>query len=402
MDNSTGLSKENESPFTACRLTSGRQTWAEIDLQALKNNYSKLCSLISPPSSSGADSSPTLYPRIIPVIKTDAYGHGAIQVARSLADSGAEMFSIGLIEEGIALRQAGISQNLLVLGTNWPGQESTAIRHRLILAVDSLESMESLDSAARGMTVSTPVHIKVDTGMGRLGMRWDCIEPLLNALHASKNISLQGVFSHLSSADERDPAYTQEQIRRFEIVLSKIHKAGLNSGEIHVANSAGVLYHDSLRQWSCRTGIALYGYAPDSKRSPVKLRPVLTLKTKVGPIRQAQQGESIGYGRRFTAPRLTRYTTLPIGYADGFRRTLAGNSRVIIRDELAEVIGAISMDMITVDLTDRPDVREGDEVILLGAGARCHITADTWAEALGTIPYEILCGIAARVPRIYI
>ncbi|MEJ2247604.1 MAG: alanine racemase [Acidobacteriota bacterium] len=377
-----------------------RQTWAEIDLGALKDNYSKLCSLISSPGNTNQSSIP--YPRIIPVVKTKAYGHGAIQVARCLAKQGAGIFSIGIVEEGSVLRESGISQDLLVLGTNWMGQESTALRHRLILSVDSVKSLESLDKAAGELDVSAPVHIKVDTGMGRLGTRWDSVEPLLNALHTAKNISLKGFFSHLSSADEEDPAYTQKQKRRFEDVLSKVRKAGLDPGEIHFPNSAGLLYHKQFRQWSARTGITLYGYAPDPGRSPIKLRPVLTLKTKVGPIRQVQQGESIGYNRRFTASRITRYSTLPIGYADGFNRKLGNNSRVIIRDGWADVIGTVSMDMIAVDLTDRPDVREGDEVILLGYGKHCSATADTWADTLGTIPYEILCGIASRIPRIYI
>jgi alanine racemase len=377
----------------------GRQTWAEIDLQTLKDNYSKLCSLIPLPAKALTPSN--RYPRIIPVIKTDAYGHGALQVARCLAEQGAGMFSIGLVEEGVALRKAGISQDLLVLGTNWMGQESTALRNRLILSVDSVKNLESLDKEAAELAVSAPVHIKVDTGMGRLGIRWDSVEPLLNALHTAQNISLKGFFSHLSSADEENPAYTQKQKRRFEDALSKVREAGFDPGEIHFSNSAGFLYHEPSRQWSSRIGIALYGYAPDPERTPVGLRPVLTLKTKVGPVRQVHKGESIGYSRRFTATRTTRYTTLPVGYADGFRRGLTGRSRVIIRDGWADVIGTISMDMITVDLTDRPDVREGDQVILLGCGKHCSVTADTWADTLGTIPYEILCGIASRIPRIY-
>jgi alanine racemase len=400
MDNPTDLSEENESPTVDNRLPNGRQTWAEVDLGALKDNYSTLCSLIPPPGR--AHTSSNNYPRIIPVIKTNAYGHGAPQIARCLAEQGAGMFSIGLVEEGVALREAGISQDLLVLGTNWMGQESTALRNRLTLSVDSVKSLKSLSKAAGELSVSAPVHIKVDTGMGRLGTRWDSVEPLLNALHTAKNISLKGFFSHLSSADEEDTAYTQKQKRRFEDALSKIRKAGLDPGEIHFSNSAGFLYHEPFRQWSSRIGIALYGYAPDPDRTPVRLRPVLTLKTKVGFVRQVHKGESIGYSRRFTATRTTRYTTLPVGYADGFRRSLTGRSRVIIRDRFAEVIGTVSMDMIGVDLTDRPDVQEGDEVILLGASGGCSMAADTWAETLDTIPYEILCGIASRVPRIYI
>ncbi len=385
-----------------CSPQSGRQTWAEVDLRALRENYLALCSLHAPADSKGKPNSSIPYPRVIPVIKADAYGHGVAEVARTLVEAGAKLLSVGTVEESVALRRAGITQDILVMATTWQGQESLAIEHRLILAVDRSENLESLNIAAGNKAVSAPVHIKVDTGMGRLGIRWDSLAPFLNSLQRSKHISLRGVFSHLSSADELDPAYTVEQKRRFEHALDEFYKAGLDPGEIHFANSAGHLYHETLRQWGSRTGIALYGYPPDRNRSPVKLRPILSLKTKVGPVRQVLPGESVGYNRRFTANRTTLYATLPIGYADGFPRRLSGKCRVIIRDRWAEVIGAVSMDMITIDLTDRPDVHEGDEVLLLGSGDKCSVTADTWAETLGTIPYEILCGIAARVPRIYV
>ncbi|MBN2242882.1 MAG: alanine racemase [Acidobacteria bacterium] len=379
----------------------GRPTWAEIDLQALKENYRSLCSLHSPALSGNGPGMPVPPPRVIPVIKADAYGHGAAQVARALEEAGVRMFSVGAVEEGAALRRAGISQDILVMATTWRGQESQALENRLILAVDSPGAVERLNCAAGSRDAAAAVHVKVDTGMGRLGMRWDSLKPLLDSLKKSKHISLQGVFSHLSSADERDPAYTLGQRSRFERALAEFNQAGLEPGEIHFANSAGLLCHEGFRQWGSRVGIALYGYAPDRDRSPIKLRPVLSLKTKVGPLRQIQPGESVGYNRRFTASRTTRYATLPIGYADGLPRRLSGNCRVIIRNRPAEVIGTISMDMITVDLTDRPEVQTGDEVILLGTAGGCSVTADTWAEALGTIPYEILCGIASRVPRIY-
>jgi alanine racemase len=401
MENQTyneNLTQKNSIDFSP-RI--GRPTWAEIDLQSLRENYRKLCSLRPHPVAESTPHSPVKRPRVIPVIKAHAYGHGAVNVARALADAGSGIFAVGNVEEGVALRRAGISQDILVMATTWQGQESTALEHRLILAADSGENIDRLDLAAGSKAVSAPIHIKVDTGMGRLGVRWDSLKPLLNSLKQSKHISLQGVFSHLSSADEQDPAYTLEQKRRFERALDEFHEAGINPGEIHFANSAGLLYHETFRQWGSRTGIALYGYPPDSKRSPLEFRPVLSLKTKTGPVRQINPGESVGYNRRFTASRTTRYATLPIGYADGFPRGLSGKCRVIIRGRWAEVIGVVSMDMITVDLTDRQDVHEGDEVVLLGSSGECSVTADAWAETLGTIPYEILCGIAARVPRIY-
>jgi alanine racemase len=397
-DNGNKMQKMDGSRLPA----TARQTWVEIDLRALKNNYSKLCSLLSVTRPDHAGSTALLHPRIIPVIKANAYGHGAVQAASALAEAGARVFAVGIVEEGVALRQAGVTQDILVMGTSWLGQEELALEHRLVLSLDSAATLESLDAAAAGLDVPAPVHVKVDTGMGRLGCRWDAIEDLLGVLKESRHVSLEGVFSHLSSADEEDPAYTRLQKTRFEHALSAVEKAGLRPKEIHFPNSAGTLYHESFRKWSCRTGIALYGYAPGEGRSTVELQPVLSFKTRVGAIRAARQGESIGYNRRFTATGTLRYATLPVGYADGFPRGLSGNCRVIIRDRWVDVIGMVSMDMITVDLTERPDVREGDEVILLGSAGSCSITADTWAQVLGTIPYEILCGIAARVPRIYL
>lgn len=401
MNKRTDTKQVNHNNSTDLSSMIGRPTWAEIDLQALRDNYRALCSIHPSSASDNTPDSSVPYPRVLPVIKAHAYGHGAYQVARALADAGVKMFSVGTVEEGVALRQAGITQDILIMATTWREQESLALEHGLILAADSIENLERLNAEAGNRVVTAPVHIKVDTGMGRLGIRWDSIEPLLNRLRQSKHISLQGVFSHLSSADEPDPAYTLEQKRRFEHALAQFHEAAISPGEIHFANSAGLLYHETFRQWGSRTGIALYGYAPDSNRAPVKLRPVLSLKTKVGPVRQILSGESLGYNRKFTASRTTRFTTLPVGYADGFPRRLSGKCKVIVRNRYTDIIGAVSMDMTTVDLTDRPDVQEGDEVILLGSSGACSVTADTWAEALGTIPYEILCGIAARVPRIY-
>jgi alanine racemase len=268
--------------------------------------------------------------------------------------------------------------------------------------VDNPESVRSLETAAGSLAVPAPVHIKVDTGMARLGVRWNALEPLLASIGQANHVCLKGVFSHLSSADEKDPSYTNDQASRFEHSLSLVRKAGLNPGEIHLANSAGLLYHDNLRQWSVRSGIALYGYSPDPQRSPVTLRPVLSFKTAVGPIRSLRAGEPIGYGRRFTTARPTRLTILPVGYADGYSRRFSGLGKVIIRDRWAEVLGNVSMDMIAIDLTDLPEVREGDEATLLGSSPHCRMAAHEWADALKTIPYEVLCGIAARVSRVYI
>jgi len=392
---------ERSLPTADCRLPIGRPTWVEVDLKALAENYRVLASLLSP-ADINKHRFQTRNPRIIPVIKANAYGHGMIPVAHALAAAGATMFAVFFVDEGVQLREAGISQEILVLGTSWVGQEKTAIQNRLILTVDTPECVRSLEIAAKSLSTSIPVHVKVDTGMARLGVRWDSMESLLNALRNAKSVCLKGVFSHLSSAEESDGAFTLEQIQRFEHSLSAIQESGLECGEIHFANSAGVLYFEALQHWSARVGIAIYGYHPNPRLAPIKLRPALCLKSRIGPIRSIETGEPVGYNRKYHASRRTRLTTLCVGYADGFNRRLGNRSSVIIQDKLAPVIGAVSMDMIAVDLTDLPEVREGDEAIVLGSSAHCRVMADDWADILETVPYEVLCAIATRVPRIYV
>ncbi len=366
-----------------------RQTWAEIDLGALKANYAALRALAPAP------------PEVVPVVKAEAYGHGAGPVARALAEAGAAVFAVGAVEEGVALRRAGVAQDILVLSTTWSGQEPLALEHRLILAIDAPQSVAALDAAAREKGLQAPVHVKIDTGMGRLGVRGDLLGPLLDALRRAGRVVPDGVFTHLARADEADPAFTEVQTRRFEAALAALGERGLRPRRVHCANSAGLLYHPALRKWGARAGIALYGYAPGPLPPPVELRPVLSLQTRVGPVRRIPAGEPVGYGGRFVASRPTCYATLPIGYADGLPRGLSGNCRAIVSGRLVAVIGTISMDMVAVDLTDLPEAREGDVATLLGAGGGASLTAQAWAGPLGTIPYEILCGISWRVPRLY-
>jgi alanine racemase len=386
-----------------------RPTWAEIDLGAVAANYAVLCSFLDRwqgPDTAvhGAHSrTPSSFPpRLIPVVKADAYGHGLIPVARALAAAGATAFAVAFLEEGITLREAGISAEVLVLEGAWPDQEKELIRHDLTTSVHSPENVRNLAREASRASRAARVHVKVDTGMSRLGVRWDSIGPLLEALGEARSLRLTGVFSHLACAEEEDSSFTHEQVRRFQLVLSQMRKLGLDPGEIHLANSAGLLYHPGLRNLSAPPGIALYGYQPAAGGEAVSLRPALVLKTRVGSIRTIQPGESAGYNRRFVASRKTRAAVLPAGYADGYRHGLTGAGKVIVRGRWAEVLGAVSMDVIIVDITDLDDVEEGDEVVLLGSTPGCTIDAAVWARLLGTIPYEILCGIGTRIPRVYL
>jgi alanine racemase len=382
------------------RLAKARPTWAEVNLMALLENYRALDSLLLHPAADTVHSGPR--PKLIPVIKANAYGHGAISVAKALAFAGATAYAVALVEEGVALRQAGIKQEIIVLQGAWPGQEHELIHHNLISAVYSAEGLSRLQHSALRAQRVVSVHIKVDTGMARLGVRWDKMGAFVDAIASAKHITVAGIFSHLASADEDDTSFTEEQILRFEQSLALLSRSGIQPGEIHFANSAGLLYAGGLRQFSARPGIALYGYPPAPARCNVRLTPALTLKTRLGRIHEILAGDSIGYNRRFIASRDMRVATLPIGYADGYRRDLMDLAKVIINDRWARVLGAISMDSIVVDISELPEAREGDEVILLGSSARCCMDAKVWADLLGTIPYEILCGISSRVPRVYL
>ena len=380
---------DSDNPQSAIRnpQSGGRPTWAEVDLNVLIHNYRTLATLTDA--------------RVLPVVKANAYGHGAVAVARALADEGATAFVVAIVEEGLELRQAGITQDILVLQGAWPGQEDAAVRNRLIPAVFSAESVGRLEQAACRASEPVRVHVKVDTGMTRLGVPWNSMESLLAALGRAGRVRVSGTFSHFACSEENDPAFNRKQMRRFQQAVKNIRGAGLDPGELHLSNSGGMLYCGYARNLSARPGIALYGYPPAPERSPVVLKPVLSLKTRIARIHTISAGESVGYNRTFTAARATPVATLPIGYADGYDRGLSNRGKVIIRDRWAPVLGRVSMDLITVDVTALPEVSVGEEVTLLGSSENCTMDAATWAGLLGTIPYEILTNIGSRVPRIY-
>ncbi len=381
---------------------SNRPTWAEIDLGAIAHNYRALNELLleSEPCAGAPGKSPR---RLIPVVKADAYGHGAAAIAHSLCACGASALAVAIVEEGAALRRAGISCEILVLEGCWPGQEEELLDSGLTASVHSVEGVRRLEDAAEKTGARAGVHVKVDTGMMRLGARWDGLGPLLQALGVARHVRISGVFSHLSCAEEEDASFTVEQLRRFESALDQLRAAGLDPGEIHLGNSAGLLHHPALRRFGARAGIALYGYPPAPERSPVRLRPVLSLKSRIGLINHLLPGESVGYNRRFVAARPTRAATIPAGYADGYPRAMTGKARVWLCGRMAAVIGTVSMDMIVADVTEIPEARVGTEVTLLGeTGVGEPLDALEWARWTGTIPYEILCGIGPRVPRLHI
>jgi alanine racemase len=366
-----------------------RPTWAEVDLDALSSNVAEVRRR-------------TASRPILAVVKADAYGHGAPRIARALEEDGVAAFGVALPEEGVELRAAGVRASILVLGGFAPPQAELLLAHDLTPAIFRPDQVEALARAARSRGTRARAQIKIDSGMGRLGVPAADLAGFLPVLvSAASYVSLSGAFSHLAVADDpRDP-YTSRQIEVFRESLETIRTAGLGPEEIHLANSAAVIDHSPAWLTQVRPGIILYGYPPSDRMTPVPLRPVLSLRSRIIYMKAVPTGASLGYGRTFTTSRTSRIATLAIGYDDGLPRLLGNRGYVLIGGRRAPIVGRISMDLTTVDVTDLPDAALGDEAILLGQTATESLGADRLAAWADTIHWEILCGIGSRVPRLY-
>jgi len=371
-----------------------RPTWSEIDLDALAANFAVVRQLVKPQT------------KVMAVVKADAYGHGAVPCARRLAAEGADWFGVAMPEEAVKLRRAAITQPILCLGGFWEGQEALCIREGLAPVVYSLEMIAALDRAAREMGTQANVHLKVDTGMGRLGVRYDTITEFAEAMRAFTNIRVEGVMTHFAAAD--DPAldsFTGEQISRFTEAIGALRARGFDPIYEDLANSAGVCAFPSAHGNLVRPGGMLYGLwrdvLPPQSASP-PLRPVMALRSRIMLVKIAYPGETLGYGCTFKASRRTLVATLPIGYEDGYTRALSNCGRVIVRNRFAPVVGRVSMDLTLIDVTDIVGVAAGDTVTLIGEDGGLSLPAEEVAKQAGTISYEITCGISARVPRYYL
>lgn len=334
--------------------------------------------------------------RVCAAVKGDGYGHGAVRCARALAQAGVDSFGVALVEEGVLLREAGVHTPILLLEGVAVHGARAAVEHGLTPMVFDLDSAEALDEEARRRGRPVDVHLKVDTGMGRLGVptgEWDAF---LDRLADFGGLRVVGLASHFASA-EADPTFTLEQGRRFRFALESARNHGWNPELLHCSNSAAALMFPELRFNMVRPGLALYG-VPPAPGLPVELRPVMRVLTRVLYVKNVPAGSGVSYGRRWTAPRPTRLATLPVGYADGYPRALSNRAEVVVRGVRCPVRGSVCMDMVMVDVTEVPDpVRPGDEVELLGD----HVPAAELAERAGTIAYEILTCFSHRVPRRY-
>jgi alanine racemase len=358
-------------------LSLQRPTWAEVDLDALHSNYVKVRDFVSPA-------------RVLSVIKADGYGHGALAVARELEQAGTAWFGTATAAEAIELREAGIKTPVLVLGGLVPDQLPLLLKYDFSITVHAVEFWKELVSFVQKTQRDASVHLKVDTGMGRLGLTEKEAAQILNQNAAG--IEIRGIFTHFATADIREDLPTLTQIERFNSFL-KQHANHVS--EVHAANSAAVLNFPESHYNLVRPGLLLYGLSPN--QAGMDLKPVLTIKSKIVALHSLKKGQSIGYGRTFEAARDSLIATIPIGYSDGLRRRLSNKLEVEVRGQMCRVAGTISMDLCMIDITDVAGIQMYDTVTVLGP----RNGAWYWANLIDSIPWEIFCLIGARVPRVY-
>lgn len=364
----------------------GRPTWAEIHLDHLTHNFHCLRARVGSQV------------KILAAVKADAYGHDAVTVARHLEKLGGDWFGVALPEEGVVLRQAGVTRPILCLGGFYHNQAELLLEHRLTPVVYEEGALDRLNAAARARDLVAPYHLKVDTGMGRLGVPLAELESFLNRLSRYPQVRMEGLLTHLASANEPSKdEFTQLQIDRFERAIGLVNAAGHRPIYIHLANSAAIYRHPRTWKNLVRPGGALYGLY-----SAPELRPVMSLHTRIILLKTVPTGSPLGYGGTFVTRRPSRIATLPIGYQDGYCRAFSNTARVIVGGRYAPVVGRVSMDLTLIDVTDVPAVAVGDEVVLMGEKDGLSITATELAHKARTISYEITCGISRRVPRVVV
>ena len=389
-------------------MNSYRATKAEINLEAFRHNLRVIKRLVGPSVATMA------------IVKADAYGHGAIQCARTALDEKVNYLGVGIVQEGIELREIGISSPILILGGVYPDEVQNLIKYNLSTSLSNLDLARAISKQAQYAGKVVSVHIKIDTGMGRLGVKPDDFSCLFKSVINDKNLKVNGIFTHLACADEEDPGTTHNQISRFSNVLEdqysiNIHKL-ISSNEsvlIHSANTAGLLRFPESRFNMVRPGISLYGALSTPNLNLVfdkmvkenrltNLRPVMELKTKIIQVQSLKKGTPISYGGSYITKKDSIIATIPVGYADGLNRCLSNNMEVLIKEKKVKQVGTICMDMCLIDVTDIADISIGEEVVIFGTQGSLQILVAELATKAKTIPYEILCCVGKRVPRVYI
>ena len=368
-----------------------RPTWVEIDLNALRHNLLAIRKWVGPQI------------KILGIVKADAYGHGDYEVSRVLLSNGVEMLGIAILEEGIQLRDKGIKAPLLLLGGIFEEQIDTVIQYGLTPTVYDLKLAEVLSKKANYFNKIVKVHVYVDTGMGSIGMKYNKAVEFVKSLEDMKNLFIDGIYTHCSCSDEKESECTNLQIKRFRDILAALDTLKVCIPLRHMANSGAILGYPESYFNMVRPGLSLYGLYPSEDVSrDVGIKPVMSFKTRIIHIKDMDAGDVVGYGRTYRIAKPTRVATLPMGYDDGYSRLLSNQGKVIIRGKKASIIGRVCMDQCFIDVTDIKDVSVGDEVVLYGNQGKETISIGSVAKQLNTIPYEVICSISNRVPRIYI
>lgn len=362
-------------------------TWLEIDLRILAQNFRIISEIVGV--------------MVMPIIKANAYGHGLERTAQCLENAGAQWFGVARIEEALLLREIGIKANIIVLGYTSPARVPHAIKENIILTVYDQDVISSYANQAIKLDEKLMLHIKIDTGMGRLGVMANDAFDFITRVASHSNLEFQGLFTHFANADNPSDPTTHEQMNKFNALLEKIQQNGIFPEIIHAANSAGTLAFPDSRFNLVRVGIAVYGIAPSSHvHLPVGVKTCLTWKTRLISIKTLPAGHGISYGFNYITKRQERIGVIAVGYGDGLRR-IDGN-QVLIRGKRTHVVGSVCMDQCMVQLDDIPEAKIGDEVVIVGKQDGEEITVDQIAETWKTIPYEVICGLASRMPRYYI
>jgi alanine racemase len=375
-----------------------RPAWAEVSASAIAHNVQALKSVI------GAA-------QLCAVVKANGYGHGAELVAKAALVGGADMLAVAIVDEGIELRHDGVTAPILLLAEVAPDAIADALANELTVTIASIDGANAVVACAASLGGVHKVHVKVDTGMGRMGVAPDAVDDVVDLLVSSRSIELEGIYTHLSVADGSsadDRAFTRGQIGQFGEVVVALALRGVTPRLVHIANSAGALGYPEARLSMVRAGLSIYGYLPNAwlasalEEKKVRLETALTLRAKVSAVRRAQVGNRPSYGRHRALDAPATLATIPFGYADGYpRRLFAAGAEVLINATRYPLAGMVTMDQLVVDCGDDP-VQPGDDVVLLGRQGGEEITADEWASRADTISWEILCGIGARVPRVLV
>lgn len=378
------------------------RAWAEINLDAIENNIKAIRRYVTPSA------------KILGIVKADAYGHGYLEVARTLLENGADALAVACLDEAIQLRRCYIRCPILILGRSCCEEAETLVFYDVMPACFDFDLAKAMSDAAIKLNKPARLHIKIDTGMGRVGYRYADDAAVneetvseIKKIAALPNLEINGIFTHFSVADETDAdndRYTQLQFERFCAVCDRLKAEGVDISIRHCANSAARIRFPYMHMDMVRPGVILYGKEPSPyvDCTPLGLKSAMTFKAKITNVKMIETGASVSYGRKFTADKPTKIATVPVGYADGYSRILSGQAQVIAGGKLCDVVGNICMDQCMIDVTDVNNINIGDEVILFGTGDNLELPVESLAEKMGTINYEILCMVGKRIPRIYI